>query len=189
MIELTLKIGKRMQIKVTGDDEAEIIRRAAFFEAWPDQCPECQADLKITYRHPGNYEYHGLECTGPLHHEFTFGVKMDKTGLFYDESKPWKVWEGRREPDNYDEQPEGRPMQGRGSAPPQQQAQPPARNYTKPGETPLRNVRHANECAVCNTLIDDAVIAFSQQRFGKPLCRTCQNAQAKPAATGGGYRQ
>lgn len=83
------------EVTITGDDQREIIEEAAFYQELPDQCPECQASLIFTARHPQSFNYYGMRCLGKPSHETTFGVKKEGGALFYKAKEPWTSWQGR----------------------------------------------------------------------------------------------
>jgi hypothetical protein len=47
--------------------------------------PGCGASLVFFTRHPQNYHYYGVKCTGPKVHELNFSERKDHTSLFIKE--------------------------------------------------------------------------------------------------------
>ena len=109
-MEITIRLGEAISVRVQSDDHRELIEAAAFFQELPRACPVCKAPVVFTARHPQSFNYYGLRCTGRPSHESTFGVKKEGGALFYKASEPWAAWQpGAR--------PEGEPEPARESFP------------------------------------------------------------------------
>lgn len=77
-------------IEITGEHEAELIKRAAFWQSIPAACPICSAGLIFVYRNPKGFDYYELKCTGPKPHSVNFGTSNnERKTLYYDPKKPW----------------------------------------------------------------------------------------------------
>lgn len=66
------------------DAQKNIIEAAAFWQNIPTICgmPGCGATLQFFTRHPQNYHYYGVKCTGPKTHELNFSERKDHTSLY-----------------------------------------------------------------------------------------------------------
>lgn len=89
--KLTLAILEGLVVEITGDDNKELIKDAEFWGSLPNACPICGASLRFTHRKPGKDEFHGLECSGPVTHETSFGKRQDEEQtLYYKGTAPYK---------------------------------------------------------------------------------------------------
>ena len=95
MITIKTRFGTQV-IEVSADSVKAVIQESAFFQSLPEKCPECGAPLKFTHRTPQDYEYFGMECTGPDKHAVNFGQSKDMKTLYVDYSKPWQSWQDRK---------------------------------------------------------------------------------------------
>lgn len=146
MQELIFRLNDRIQVKISDEDERDIIRKAAFWASLPSTCQLCGASVAIQYRHPAGFEYYGLECTGPVAHETNFGQRKDGTGLYY--KGQWK-----ERPSQYHEDEDD--------------------TATQPQPVPAQ-IPGAPVCRVCQLAIPRAVNEFSMRKFGIPLCQQHQ---------------
>ncbi len=92
MQKLILKLNDRTSIEIQGDESQDVIRIAAFWQSIPNQCPVCQASLVFEYSTPQIYKYYKLKCTGQTPHTVNLSERTDKTGMYFDNRKPWETW-------------------------------------------------------------------------------------------------
>lgn len=69
------------------DAQKNIIEACAFWQGIPSVCgmPGCGATLEFFTRHPQNFHYYGVRCTGPKTHELNFSERKDHTSLYIKE--------------------------------------------------------------------------------------------------------
>lgn len=79
-------------VKITGENERDLIKQASFWLSIPTKCPICKATLALDYRTPKTYKYYTLKCNGPVPHAVNFGQKQDDGSLYYDDKKQWEVF-------------------------------------------------------------------------------------------------
>lgn len=80
------------QVKISGENERDLIRQAAFWLSLPTKCPLCQATLALDYRTPKTFKYYTLKCNGSPAHSVNFGQAQADGSLYYDDKKPWEVF-------------------------------------------------------------------------------------------------
>lgn len=73
------------------DQQKNVIEACAFWQQLPTACPMpgCGAPLVFFARHPQEFHYYGLKCTGPKIHEMNLSERKDKTS-FYVKDDAWK---------------------------------------------------------------------------------------------------
>ena len=92
MIRLSAKLSNGLQVTIEAENQKEAIKQMAFFSELPSYCPECQGELKFTYRKVDDNEYYGIKCkTG--NHETSFGQHKAGGSLFYKRNMVWKTYE------------------------------------------------------------------------------------------------
>lgn len=93
MIELIIQTSAGV-VKITGEHETEVIKRAAFWFDIPEACPVCKAlGMTLGYRTPQTFEYYSAICKGPERHEVNFGEKKGTHDLYFDVKKDWKKYQ------------------------------------------------------------------------------------------------
>jgi len=73
------------------DQQKNVIEACSFWQQLPTVCPMpgCGAPLVFFARHPQEYHYYGLKCTGPKTHEMNLSERKDKSS-FYMKDDAWK---------------------------------------------------------------------------------------------------
>jgi len=89
-------------IRISGDHETEIIKKAAFWQSIPEFCPICKSALRFNYRTPQTFEYYELVCSGSPEHSINFGEKKGTHDLYFDNKKSWKAYNPGRIDDDDD---------------------------------------------------------------------------------------
>lgn len=77
-------------VELTGDNERDIFKQAAFWFSLPTECGLCKASLTFDYRTPQTFEYYSLKCTGPTPHVMNLGEKKSSHDLYFDRRKHWE---------------------------------------------------------------------------------------------------
>lgn len=83
------------------DAQKNIIESCAFWQGIPTICgmPGCGAPLVFFTRHPQNYHYYGVKCTGPKTHELNFSERKDHTSLYIKDDGWRDAFGGSEQPD------------------------------------------------------------------------------------------
>lgn len=79
-------------VEISGDNERELIKQAAFWQSIPAKCPVCGAPLILNYRTPQTFTYYELLCLGTPSHSVNFGESRGSHDLYYDTKKTWKAY-------------------------------------------------------------------------------------------------
>ena len=77
-------------IHIEADDEADLIRRIAFFSQLPERCPLCEAPTHFFHRQPQGFDYYGLACEGDPVHEANFGIHNNEARTLFYKSDSWR---------------------------------------------------------------------------------------------------
>lgn len=79
-------------VKISGENERDLIRQAAFWLSLPTKCPLCKSTLALDYRTPKTFKYYTLKCNGTPAHSVNFGQAQADGSLYYDDKKAWEVF-------------------------------------------------------------------------------------------------
>ena len=95
-IKLSAKLSSGLQVTIEAANQKEAIKQIAFFSELPSCCPQCQGELKFTYRKVDDNEYYGLKCIKQAH-ETSFGQHKVGGGLFYKSGMAWTIYKKEEE--------------------------------------------------------------------------------------------
>lgn len=79
-------------VKITGENERDLIRQAAFWLSLPTKCPLCRSTLALDYRTPKTFKYYTLKCNGTTTHCVNLGQAQADGSLYYDDKKAWELF-------------------------------------------------------------------------------------------------
>ena len=90
-IKLSAKLSTGLQVTIEAENQKDAIKQLAFFSELPSCCPQCQGELKFTYRNVDDNEYFGFKCK-KQGHETSFGQHKSGGGLFYKSGMVWTIY-------------------------------------------------------------------------------------------------
>ncbi len=100
MIKMHLMVAD-VRLEVEAPTLIELLEESAFLRELPKLCPTCEASLELKRRTAKNAQgkeckFYGLECTGPVTHQNTFGQHMEDNKSFFYKRDGWIVKPARR---------------------------------------------------------------------------------------------